>query len=85
VSTNGPKGKGKAVPGLPLTDWVRGTERFQEPREHYLSWVMEQDKPILKVTSVKGRREFRIDMKSEARELQVGLCKLGSPKFSTHR
>ena len=69
--THGSKGKGKVVPGLPLADWVRGAEHLQEPREHLLSWGMEQTKPILKVTSVKGHREFRIHMKSETRELQV--------------
>ena len=59
------------IPGLPLSDWVRGTERLQEPCEHFLSWAVEQGKPILKVTSVKGHLEFIVNMKSEARELQV--------------
>lgn len=62
---------------LPLTDWVRGTERLVEPREYFLSWGVEQNKPILKVTSPNGHREFRVNMKSEIRNLEVHFTNLG--------
>ena len=45
---------------------------------------MEQGKPILKVTSVKRRRELRIHMKNEARELQVIPRNLGPTMFLMH-
>jgi len=70
MSTNGQKGKWKDV-CLPLTDWVRGMERLEEPREHFLSWGLEQGKPILKVTSASEHHEFRINMNSEIHYLQV--------------
>ena len=95
--TQGPKAKGKGVTALPLTDWIRGTERLVEPHEHFLSWGVEQDKPILKVTSANGRQEFRVNMMSEIRDLEVSCTNLGPlqhfyvlsttarPRISKHR
>jgi len=77
--TDGQKDKGK-VPDphcLPLTDWVRGTEHLQEPREHFLSWELEHNKPILKVISAKGSQEFTINMMSDVKEIEVSPHNLG--------
>ena len=83
--THGSKGKGKAVPALPLTDLVRGTEHLQEPREYFLSWAVEQDNPTLRVISVKGHLEFSVNMKSGVRKLQVVTSRnLGDPIFLIH-
>lgn len=60
---------------------MRDTERLQEPGEHFLSWEMEQGKPVLRVTSIKGRRELKINMKSEVRELEVSLRSPEPPCF----